>query len=87
MRIEQKLRELFALSLQIEGANFDHHPSAECVHVYRFIKGAVPSKYDVDINCHYGDWVLESNENHIDNAIKKAKQVIENQIVNQEILK
>lgn len=79
MLIEEKLRELFALSLQIKGANFDHHPSAENIHIYRFVKGAVPPRYDIDIHANYGDWCPDNHEKSLTNAIKKAKETIKQQ--------
>ena len=77
MTTEQKLREIFALSLQLPDCTFMYDPGSESVHLYSFIR--YPNKrseYDINIESYLADWVPKKDPKHIDQAIKRTKELI-----------
>lgn len=72
--VHDQLKEIFSLSLKIEGAVFYHRPSADIVHVYTFISGK--SGYHMSVEGSYSDWVNKDDPQSLDNVIKKLQQTI-----------
>jgi hypothetical protein len=70
----EKLQEIFALSLKIKGAICYHQPSARTIHIYTFVDGKVG--HDMSIEGSYSEWVKKYNPDSLDSVIKKLQQII-----------
>lgn len=76
--VNDKLQEIFRLSLKIHDANFYHQPNASCGHVYTLVPNK-NSVYGIDVNFRYSDWVTKKDPESLDNAIKSLNNIIINQ--------
>lgn len=72
--INEKLKEIFSLSLKIDNATFYHQKTAESGNVYTFAKGV--EGYAINVEFRYSEWVDKKNPESLDSAINKLKQII-----------
>lgn len=75
--VNEKLQEIFRLSLKIDNSTFYHQKTAESGNVYTFEKGV--EGYKINVEFRYSEWVDKKNPESLDNAIKSLNNIILNQ--------